>query len=250
MGPELEGIEDIYIASVLQTGGGKQIVYVCQSVTNPVNHPPGDSTLFLADAKVMLSCDEWEVSLSPDSFDSLEAATMGCPLFFSTKDHNIYIEPEKTYELAVSWHGKRFTAQTITPKAPLFNPIDSVVVIHNDEFEPGEFELSWQSSYQKHWVKIDYPWSKSLQWGGSGRNNLYYFVEGHKAKFSTWSWDSAGVAIAVVFTWNDDYDQYLYSAEDLATTDVPHKRFSNIFGAHGIFAAMASDTLVFQYKKM
>ncbi len=234
-GPQLADIEDIYISSVLQAGQGKQIVYVYNSVTDPTAHPPGDPAGFISNATVILSCDNWQVQLVQD-IDSLSREPV-----FSTRGHQIIIVPGKTYQLSVLWHEKRFWSETTVPLAPSFENIDTMLVVRNDKIK-----LAWKSPYLKHLIVVCYP--ASWAWW-SGKACTDKLVKDVKAQFDTFMWDSTGVATAIVYTYNKAYEQYLnIILEDNNNSTTKH--FSNISGAYGIFAAMASDTLVFQYKKI
>jgi len=238
VGPKLEPVTDIYISGVLQTGQGIQKVYVCQGTDNPQIFTPSDSTLLLKDAEVFLSGAGWRIQLFPDKPRSSQYYYGP---YFSTGQQQILIEPEKTYSLEVNWQGQHFIAQTTTPVAPKFNPIDTTMIINVNSYGYGYFELSCQSPAQEHIVEVSYP-----AYGGiSGDFNI---KRGHQFIMSFNRGDSTGIITAVVALWNEDYERAQISAQELFNLETPMKRYSNIPGAHGVFAAMSNDTLKFRYR--
>lgn len=245
--PPIEKVEEIYIGCVLRTGTGVQKVYVTNSTTDPENITPGDSSLFIKDAIVTISCPEFSVQLTPDSA-GLDNGMAGP--YFSTQNQKTQIKPETTFQLSVVWQGKEFTAQTQTPVAPIFLSIDSSeIVIQTNEFGESDLELAWTSPDSISYISVDYPRHLNFNWGGNGREKSDYWVPANSMHLFTYWWDSVGVTSAVVYSTNADYKQCQQSADELADVDIPQKYFSNINGAHGVFAAMASDTLTFKYRK-
>jgi len=244
--PPLEPITDIYIGCVLKTGKGPQRVYVYQSVTDPAATTPGGSALLIQDAVVSLRGDDFETFLAPAWLDS--TFQMSGP-YFSTGP--IEILPETTYELSVRWQGKAFTARTTTPVTPVFQPIDtSEIIISEDEFGLSGFSITWTSPFKNHSLVADYPSERSWRWGGNGRAQETNFVTGYSFNFFTYWWDSSGVAYFTVYSRNEDYEKSEQSGAELANVGIPQQYYSNIQGAHGVFAAMsASDTRVLKYRK-
>lgn len=244
--PPLEPITEIYIGCVLKTGKGPQQVYIYRSVTDPEKTTPGDSALLIQDAVVSLRGDDFEVFLAPVWLDS--TFQMSGP-YFSTGP--IEILPETTYELSVRWQGQEFIARTTTPVAPVFQPIDTAeIVIPEDEFGLSAFGISWTSPFKHHFLLADYPSERTWLWGGNGRAQETNFVVGNSFNFMTYWWDSSGVAYFTVYSRNEDYEKSEQSGEELANAGIPQQYYSNIQGAHGVFAAMsASKPLVLKYRK-
>ncbi len=238
VGPKLEPVTDIYIGGVLQTGRGIQKIYVCQGTDNPQIFTPSDSTLLLKDAEVFLSGAGWRIQLFPDRPRSSQYYYGP---YFSTGQQQILIEPEKTYSLEVNWQGQHFVAQTTTPVAPKFNPIDTTMIIDVNSRGYGYFELSWESPAWENIVEVSYP-------AYGGINGGFNIFRGHESKMYFNRGDSTGIITAVVALWNEDYEKAQLSTEELSNLETPMKLYSNIPGAHGVFAAMSNDTLKFHYR--
>ncbi len=220
------------------------MVFVNRSTTDPRLHPPNDSTLFLKDAEVKLSCSEWQVQLVPDQYDSMRFLK---GFFFSTKDQRISIEPGRIYTLSVIWQGQTATATTLTPIAPEFDPIDSLVIVDYDPVALyGAVEFSWQSPQSEHFLVLTYPGFD--YWHKPTVKSFIDIVFRHRARLAFRDCDTTGTATVVVYTWNEDYARYREDSEQPDAVRNQAGQFSNIHGAYGIFAAMANDTLRFRYR--
>jgi hypothetical protein len=229
---------------VLQTGSGIQKVFVYNNTTDPAGHPPIAPELFLQDAKVTLSCMEWSIELAPDS--SRKEFAIDGP-YFSTKNRKIRIEPMTTYTLTVDWQGEQIIAQTTTPIAPKFDPVDSLIFLdYKEVYHSIQIELKWQSPYENHFISVSYISTDSQfpeRW-------LFNPVNGYRTEFDLSHPQEEGEITAVVYTLNEDYQRYQQEAENITSDayETPQKLYSNIPGAHGVFAAMSNDTLKFRYK--
>ncbi|MBN2091865.1 DUF4249 family protein [candidate division KSB1 bacterium] len=244
VGPDVSKVTDIYIGCVLQTGRGIHKVFVYNNTIDPAGHPPIAPELFLQDAKVTLSCTEWSIELAPDS-SRKEFAIHGP--YFSTKNRKIRIEPMTTYTLTVDWQGEQIIAQTTTPIAPKFDPVDSLIFLdYNENYHSIQIELKWQSPYENHFISVSYISTDSQfpeRW-------LFNPINGYRTVFDLSNPQEEGDITAVVYTLNEDYQRYQQEAENITSDayESPQKLYSNIPGAHGVFAAMSNDTLKFRYR--
>jgi hypothetical protein len=235
----------------LQTGRDPQIVYIFKGLADPVgDYVPGDSSLFVADARVTLGCNDWEVNLKPTTINKYERNIPA----YSTESRQIEVKPETIYYLSVQWQGHEFTAQTRTPVAPAFFPVDSLVILRVDENGSSEeYDLKWESASFDNILSLDYPHIPYLPL----RPDIRYPERGHDTfqtkgfHYPIWTfrWDSCGTTIAVIHTWNEDFEKYKNYIEESADVEFPVRRFSNIEGTHGVFAAMSNDSLIFRYRK-
>ncbi|MBN2087997.1 hypothetical protein JW964_00200 [candidate division KSB1 bacterium] len=248
LGPAPEDSEELYVGCILKTGETIQRVYALKSTINPAVQVPGDSLLLAGDARVFLSQAQNKVQLTPDYLImKSEIFDFSRPMF-STRENPLIIEPETTCQLEILWRNKIIRALTTTPAKPQFNPIDSILIVHAGVDGIPEFFISWKSAYQTHLLEIEYPASWRIKYGMNGRVRMTNTVSGSNHSFSVPDCDSSGILQAKIYAFNADYENYRQAAQAIEVKKPFYKRFSNIEGAHGVFAAMASDSVQFEYR--